>query len=152
MGRRSTAWLLLTACLPVALAQATPGDLDPTFGTGGVVTTPVGAGSDVGYAIALQPDGRIVVAGHASNGVTNDFAVLRYDAGGVLDPTFGTGGVATTSLGTTFAFYGADVAIQPDGRIVGAGYALGAGPNDIDFLVVRWLDGTPDPGFGIGGS
>jgi len=59
-----------------ATAEATPGDLDPTFGTGGEVFTSVGGGG-IAYSIALQPDGRIVAAGSAFVG-DNEFLILRY--------------------------------------------------------------------------
>ena len=76
------------------------GDLDATFGAGGIVTTPIGPGDDVARAIAIQPDGKIVAAGASSNGVNDKFAVVRYTANGSLDATFGAGGIVTTPIGS----------------------------------------------------
>ncbi|MFN3603534.1 MAG: delta-60 repeat domain-containing protein [Leptonema sp. (in: bacteria)] len=65
------------------------GELDPTFNGNGKVTTDFGVGSnDFAYAIALQSDGKILVAG----GSNNDFAVVRYNSYGSLDGSFGSGG------------------------------------------------------------
>ena len=54
------------------------GSLDTTFSGDGIVTTAVGAGSDFGYAVAMQSDGKIVVAGYSYSGTKYDFAVVRY--------------------------------------------------------------------------
>src|SRR6476469_179427 len=113
----------LIACHPDA-AAAQPGQLDPSFGTGGKVTTSF-LNQDRASAVAIQPDGRIVVVGRAANAnnpLTADFAVARYNANGALDSSFGAGGKVTTD------FLGFDdgataVAIQADGKIVVAGFA-----------------------------
>ncbi|MFO0455852.1 MAG: hypothetical protein ACK5Z0_07560, partial [Planctomycetota bacterium] len=63
----------------------TNGSLDTSFGSGGKVTTSVTAGSDVGSAVVVQADGKIVVAGNGSNGIDNDFALVRYNSDGTLD-------------------------------------------------------------------
>ncbi|HJO81194.1 MAG TPA: delta-60 repeat domain-containing protein [SAR202 cluster bacterium] len=109
------ALLLLTAS-PVAGSPG--GDLDQTFGVGGLVTTDFG-GADRGAAVAVQIDGKIVAAGTSDN----DFAVVRYNVDGNPDLTFGTGGTVITDLG------GGDqcraVAIQSDGKIVAAGTFAG---------------------------
>src|SRR5438034_495455 len=73
--------------LPAA-GRANPGDLDPTFGIGGKVTTGTGT-DDYGYAVAIQADGKLVVAGETDNGTNYDVALARY---------FGS---ATTSTTTT---------------------------------------------------
>ena len=74
----------------VGAAVAAPGDLDATFGTDGMVLTDIGTGNDSGRAVAVDSAGRIVVAGYSYNGVDDDFAVVRYTSGGVLDTTFST--------------------------------------------------------------
>src|SRR5690242_20170094 len=75
------------------------GDLDPTFGNGGTVTTDLNSGYDWAYAVAVQPDGKVVAAGRT--GVSGfDIAVVRYNPDGSLDGTFGTGGKVVTDLGT----------------------------------------------------
>src|SRR3982750_2841392 len=68
--------LLLAACLLAVVlipaAQATPGALDPTFNGTGKVTTAIGSGDDYGYALVLQPDGKLVAAGSSYNGSNDD--------------------------------------------------------------------------------
>ncbi len=127
----------------------TDGSLDASFGTGGIVTTAIGSGSDVCYDVAIQSDGKIVVAGFSYNGANNDFALVRYGTDGTLDASFGTGGIVTTAIGLNYDF-GCSVAIQADGKIVVAGYSYN-GAND-DFALVRYgTDGTLDVSFGTGG-
>ncbi|MFM7739124.1 MAG: delta-60 repeat domain-containing protein, partial [Planctomycetota bacterium] len=111
------------------------GSLDTSFGTGGKVTTPVGTSDDFGFSVTLQPDGKIVVAGQAWGGSSWDFALVRYNADGSLDTTFGTAGKVTTPVGTG-SDYGFSVTIQPDGKIVLAGSAYM--DYDADFALVRY--------------
>ena len=59
---------------------AQPGSLDASFGTGGKVTTPIGSGA-TGNSVAIQSDGKILVAGYSYNGTDNDFALVRYNGG-----------------------------------------------------------------------
>jgi uncharacterized delta-60 repeat protein len=125
-------------------SAATAGRLDRSFGLHGTVVTPIGTGDAAASGVAVQSNGRIVVAGFASNGSDDDFAVTRYGTDGTLDPSFGAGGIALTDLGS--ADRAEAVALQPDGRIVAAGFS------DNDIAVVRYrTDGTPDPTFGTGG-
>lgn len=127
------------------------GALDPGFGAGGVVITGT-ALLEVAEAVALQPDGRIVVVGRSSGPGSLDFAVARYDAGGTLDPTFGVGGIVKTDAvpGLFLDDEALDVVIQPDGKLVVAGDS--GGNPDGDVCVVRYLaNGTLDPSFGSGG-
>jgi uncharacterized delta-60 repeat protein len=123
----------------------TNGDLDPTFGTGGKVTTNFG-GNDISGAAVLQGDGKIVMVGY-TNAASSDYriAVARYNHNGTLDTTFGDGGKVTTDLGSEDDF-ARGVAIQTDGKIVVAGQSGG------DFIVLRYNgDGTLDTTFGNGG-
>jgi uncharacterized delta-60 repeat protein len=102
-------------------AQAAPGDLDGSFSRDGRVLTDIG-GDDKATAIAIQPDGRIVVAGFSSPpGGTRRFALVRYEPNGDRDPAFGSDGIVTTRFGDESAAQA--LAIQPDGRIVVAGMA-----------------------------
>ncbi|HEX9990429.1 MAG TPA: S-layer homology domain-containing protein [Chloroflexia bacterium] len=121
------------------------GALDPTFGTGGKVTTDFGTSRDKGYAIAIGSDGKIVVAGLTT--VDNDdFALARYNADGSLDGSFGTGGKVRTafSFGSMDEAYG--VAVQSNGKIVAAGRT------GFFFGLARYnLDGSLDGNFGTGG-
>ena len=80
--------LIIFSALFAADAQNTAGSLDPTFGTGGKVTTDFFGDFDRVFAVAIQPDGKIVVAGNARNSLTTDFALARYNPNGTLDATF----------------------------------------------------------------
>ncbi len=124
----------------------TNGTLDTSFGTGGKVTTPVGAGvGGDGRAVAIQPDGKIVLAGSSNNGSNYDFAIVRYNVNGALDASFGTGGKVTTAVGTSFDNCNA-VKIQSNGKIVAAGSSI-VGTNS-HFAVVRYnTDGSLDNSF-----
>ncbi|KFE66236.1 delta-60 repeat domain-containing protein [Hyalangium minutum] len=128
------------------------GDLDTGFGTGGKVTTPINAGSDEAYAVAVQSDGKILVAGTTEAGASGyDFALVRYNTNGSLDTAFGTGGKVTTAFGN-----GPDkayaIAVQPDGKILLGGEASFTATG-LDFALARYnADGTLDTGFGTGGK
>ncbi|MCF7734399.1 MAG: choice-of-anchor D domain-containing protein, partial [Akkermansiaceae bacterium] len=122
------------------------GTLDPTFGTGGKVTTAVGTFKDFARCMALQSDGRILVAGEVSNGSASDFGIVRYLANGTLDPSFGTGGIASVSIAAGNDFPKGLFA-RSDGKIVVAGAA------STDFGVARLnTDGTLDTSFGTAGT
>jgi uncharacterized delta-60 repeat protein len=134
------------------------GSLDTTFGKNGRVTTEVGGGG-VAFALAIQPDGKIVVAGSVSGsssflrGLTpgDELAVARYNPDGTLDTTFGTGGVVASAFGLRAA-QGSAVVLQRDGKIVvaGAGQATASTPPEV--ILARFApDGSPDPGFGSNG-
>ncbi|MCX6928093.1 MAG: choice-of-anchor D domain-containing protein [Verrucomicrobia bacterium] len=128
------------------------GTLDSTFGIGGKVTTPIGSGDDQGYSVAVQRDGKIVVAGDSYNGSNRDFALVRYLSDGSLDTTFGTGGKVTTPIGL-YDDNGQSVAVQSDGRIVVAGSSSNGSIDDYDFALVCYLsDGSLDTTFGAGGK
>lgn len=75
------------------------GSLDTTFGTGGIVTTDIQTGSDdVAYSIAIQADGKILLAGYTDSGTNKDAAILRLNIDGTVDTTFGTAGIVITDL------------------------------------------------------
>src|SRR5436309_5767240 len=124
------------------------GSVDLTFGSGGRVVTDFG-GDDTAFALAVQPDGKIVVAGVSNGAGTMDFALARYESDGTLDATFGSGGRVVTDLGgnggndEAFA-----LVVQPDGRLVAAGASTAAGSLDFDFALARYnTDGTLDATF-----
>ena len=96
-----------------------PGSLDPTFGIGGKVTTPI-LSNDVALAVAIQSDGKIVTAGYSENGTSQEMAIVRYNANGTLDTAFGGNGKVTIPVAGTHSRAFA-VAIQTDGKIVAAG-------------------------------
>ena len=122
------------------------GSLDPAFGPGGIVVTPIDTDADA-YAVALQSDGSLVVAGRGGGG---GIAVARYRTSGALDQSFGAGGIVVSHLlGVAVAF---GVAIQTDGRIVVAGRAATPEVGVDVGVVLRFLaDGSRDPGFADGG-
>jgi len=129
-----------------AVARYNPnGSLDTSFDGDGKVTTPIGSSTDYGYSVALQPDGKIVVAGYSYNGSNNDVALVRYNADGSLDTSFDGDGKVTTPIGVSDD-YGRSVAIQSDGKIVVAGYSYNG--NDNDFALVRYnANGSLDTSF-----
>jgi uncharacterized delta-60 repeat protein len=130
------------------------GALDPTFGNGGALSgfSSIFQGGQA-HAVALQADGRVVAAGGTTNnGVLPNpqFAIARFNPDGTLDPTFGTGGRVTATLGQVVGSIQALV-IEPDARIVAAGYA-GPDASHTHFAVMRFnADGSPDTTFGTGG-
>jgi uncharacterized delta-60 repeat protein len=125
------------------------GSLDSSFGSAGKVTTPIGGGGDVGQVVKVQADGKIVVCGYVQGG-NNDFALVRYNADGTLDTTFGAGGKVTTAIGPGNE-NGYHLMIQPDGMILVAGFSFN-GSND-DFALVRYnSNGSLDTDFGVGGK
>jgi uncharacterized delta-60 repeat protein len=122
------------------------GTLDPTFGDGGLVVLPFPGGD--GRAAAVQPDGKIVVAGKTTGAGAGAFAVARLMPNGSLDTTFGTEGVTETVVGNTVHSLSALV-LQPDGKILAAGHTRIVGD---DFAVLRYLaNGALDATFGTGG-
>ncbi|MCD4789365.1 MAG: T9SS type A sorting domain-containing protein [Bacteroidales bacterium] len=128
------------------------GSLDDSFGTGGLVTTIFNNNDDdIANAMALQDDGKILLAGQAYNGNYNNFAIARYNQDGSLDSSFGTNGKILTTFSTKGAIaYG--IAVQTDGKIVAAGISSDENSN-IDFSLVRYnTDGSFDNSFGVGGK
>ncbi|MDB5323125.1 MAG: hypothetical protein JWN40_4756 [Phycisphaerales bacterium] len=148
-----------------AIARYMPdGQLDTSFGTGGRVTLSAGAqkNNDAATSVAIQPDGRIVVAGQSRDGNNplrssqGVMAVMRLKANGSLDPTFSGDGKATVDFGP-YEDFANDVLIQGDGKILLAGRmqsnAPTSGSPNIDFALARLnANGTPDATFGTAGK
>jgi uncharacterized delta-60 repeat protein len=136
--------------LDFAMARYTSaGALDTTFGGGdGMVTTPIGPDSNTARAMALQLDGKILLAGNCRTGNFYDIAMARYTSVGALDATFGDGdGIVVTSIGTNDS--AESIALQRDGKILLGGYGCVA--DDYDFALLRFTAaGTPDLTFGGG--
>jgi uncharacterized delta-60 repeat protein len=97
------------------------GDPDPTFGTEGFADEGISGQRDAANAVALQADGRIVVAGKAKS-LNPDFAVARFAADGKLDESFGEAGVFSVDLFGS-SDIGESVAVLEDGKIVVSGLA-----------------------------
>lgn len=148
MVRRLRACSLLLLLSVAAPVLAAPGDLDPSFGTGGVVLGPFGTYfSDV----VRQPDGKLVVAGQRAT-APRGFLVARFETDGTLDATFGTGGMVATPIGTAQYAIADEVVLQPDGKIVAAGYYYQGTGSHVAFALARYeTDGTLDATFGTGG-
>ena len=128
-----------------ALARLTAsGVLDPTFSGDGYQE--VAAGYSECQAMAVQPDGKIILVGQSKSIGTEDFVVARCNSNGTLDNTFSGDGLVKTNIIGKDAAYA--TAIQPDGKIVVAGHANGG----TDSVAVRYLtDGTLDTSFSSGG-
>jgi len=147
--------LALSACLicspgaPAALQH--PGDLDPSFGSGGLVLTSAGQLA-LCRTVLIQPDGKIIAAGMGGNQSVIGFAAFRYNTNGTLDTNFGSGGIALHDVGGA-GESGGTGALQADGKIVVAG-ARSTGLTEPlqQFALTRFnADGSLDAGFGSGG-
>ncbi|MFF0494362.1 hypothetical protein ACFYTQ_35540 [Nocardia sp. NPDC004068] len=135
----------------VVLRYTPDGKPDPGFGRDGMVSTDFGGRADVAAAVAIQSDGKIVVAGTSHGTVTGDnIAVARYTGEGVLDPNFGDSGKVSADLGTR-ADHANAVALAADGRIIVAGSTHDPGRGDNFVLVGYTRDGKQDTAFGDGG-
>jgi uncharacterized delta-60 repeat protein len=129
----------------IALARYTAsGALDPSFGTGGIVTGPALPGIQQAQGLAAQSDGKLVAT--ATNGAS-DVIVVRYAADGTVDTAFGTGGIASVTVGMGVSV--STLVVQPDGMLVVAGSVVGT--DSVAMLLRLDQDGVPDPGFGVGG-
>jgi uncharacterized delta-60 repeat protein len=128
------------------------GSLDTSFGDSGKTTGPDVNPVNWITAIALQPDGKIVIAGQArSDLVHTDFLLARYDTNGSVDPSFGTGGWVTTDLSGFGDFAGDRLLVLPNGKLVVSGTDRGSDP--VRFAMVRYnSDGNLDSSFGSGGK
>lgn len=129
------------------------GQPDSSFGTGGVVVTNLGTTNDAGYAPAILPDGKILIAGHKNEelySIATDFVLVRYLPDGSLDDAFGEGGVAVHSF-SSVQDDALDLLVMPDDKILLTGYFQGDAGN-YDFTLVRCLpNGALDTAFGNGG-
>src|SRR6266496_3823606 len=129
------------------------GSLDTSFnGTGKVTTDFGGDGNAEGRSVAVQTDGKIVVVGYATAGGVEKFALARYNADGTLDTSFAGTGRVITAVGISGS-NATGVALQKDGKIVVAGYAVKNSGTGYDFACVRYnTDGKVDQSFGDGGK
>jgi len=127
------------------------GGLEPLFGSSGIAVVPVFPfHDDLANDIALQTDGKILVAGTALNFSHTDFLVARFNTDGSLDTGFDTDGSVVTSIEGTFNEYGNGMTLQDDGKIL----VVGASNSTFnDFITVRYNeDGSLDTGFGVNGA
>jgi uncharacterized delta-60 repeat protein len=130
----------------------TDGTLDPSFGAGGKVLTPMGFGRASARGIVIQPDGKLVVAGwsRAFPNTNNRPALVRYLPNGQLDVTFGTGG--RTYARFYASAHASALALKPDGRLLVSVTAAGTADVPPGFAVMQYLPtGVPDASFGAAG-
>lgn len=134
----------------IILARYLPdGKLDPTFGDGGVALEDYGVSDQYGYALALQPDGRIVVVGTSGSEESQNLLLSRYLPEGTLDPTFVNG--SRSRSGSGFRAVVGTVALLPDGRVL-LGGRHGSGGSSCCLALYRFeADGLPDATFGADG-
>jgi uncharacterized delta-60 repeat protein len=130
------------------VSSAPSGSLDPTFGSGGRVTTTIGysPGSfDPKMGMALQTDGKILLVGATT--------LARFNPDGTLDTSFGTGGQVAVPFNQSGFDTAQDVAVQADGKIVVVGLTTSSVTFNDDFALARFnADGTLDTSFGSGGK
>ena len=142
-------WRFGTIGANFAVARYNPdGSLDPEFGSAGRVLTDFDAEADFAEAVAIQPDGKIVVAGEVRvGGRTPDFGLVRYNPDGRLDTSFAGDGKQITSFGGSDG--ASAVLIQADGRIVAVGTRNDDdGVDDGDFALARYEpNGSLDTSF-----
>ncbi len=128
------------------------GVLDPAFGSGGIVTASTGTNTLIS-AMEILPSGKIIIAGQTSN-TTDDLFLMRFNADGLPDTSFGVNGVTITDDANHGIQHAVGMAVQTDGKIlVGATFrpTAGSGSSNSDFSLFRYSeDGTLDTGFGSG--
>jgi len=131
------------SCFTV-LRYGDDGSLDTSFGDSGKVITTVAKHSSA-KSVAIQSDGKIAVVGNAFiDGKNNDFAVVRYNANGILDSSFNRTGKATADIGARDL--GNSVAVNSDGRIVVAGYTTNEDKKQCALACFK-ANGSPDTDF-----
>jgi uncharacterized delta-60 repeat protein len=127
---------------------STDGTLDVSFGTAGKVVTDISS-RDVAKSLAIQSDGKFLVAGESYNGTDSDFTVVRYNTNGSIDSSFGSAGVFSLGLGSRE--YLVSIALQSDGKIVAAGTADISSHNALALVRIN-ANGSLDTGFGTAGK
>lgn len=134
----------------VALLGQRAGDIDATFGVNGCFVASFPSGYNRAMAVAIQADGKIVSAGYTDN-IGSQFAFARCLTNGSPDPEFGTDGKVSLNISEYLNKITA-LLIQPDGKIIGVGYASSISSSVYDIVLIRLLaDGSPDPDFGTNG-
>jgi uncharacterized delta-60 repeat protein len=123
-----------------ALARYNPnGSLDTTFGNSGMVTTDFLGHEDDAFSVLIQPDGKIIAVGSANDPATfYDFAAVRYLSNGTIDTAFGVAGKVRTDFGDQNFDRARSAALQPDGKIVAAGFAISQNGGVQNFAVARY--------------
>lgn len=138
----------------IALAKySVNGVLDNTFGTNGIIVTDFQALDDEGRGITVLSDDSILVTGFVTNpnsSNTQDVFVLKVNSNGVLDNTFGTGGLTISAANVDFVAN--DITVDSQDRIIVVGSAFLGGIVNNVFTAARFnADGTADTTFGANG-
>jgi uncharacterized delta-60 repeat protein len=141
----------------ISHAQFT-GALDATFGANGKVTTSFDRGDDVANGVLVQPDGKILAAGHSTTdtlylgpfSTSPKMALARYNPNGTLDNSFGTNGKVVTAVGSTGEIKA--IALQTDGKIVAVGWLADSAYLNFYGLVRYQSNGQLDKDFGVDGK
>jgi len=126
------------------------GSGDTSFGTGGLVVQDTGVAEGRESGLALQPDGKILLAASTGPYFAEAGMIVRFDANGTLDPTFGVGGIVATGPGSI-----EDLALDGDGNIVVTGSVITSWPSmPTSHVWIGRFDalGVPDSTFGVGGT
>ncbi len=128
------------------------GSLDLSFGTTGIVTFEVSTLKNEIYASEIQADGKIVLSGFTKVGNYFDVLVMRIGSSGILDSSFGSGGIIIKSIGS-YDDFGRSLIVQPNNKIVISGLSItNNSMNYGDFFLCRInSDGTDDLDFGLNG-
>lgn len=139
--------------VPVLVRFNADGSHDAAFGTNGKATVPVTYAENEFAAVRIQPDGKIVAAGHIANGLLWYSALIaRFNSDGTLDNTFGTNGVVNKNVNNVDdEFF--DLQLTPDNNIVLTGFSVIQGDLDFRLLVMKYdATGTPVASFGTNGQ
>jgi uncharacterized delta-60 repeat protein len=116
---------------PVALARYNvDGSLDSSFSSDGWATATLGSGTSAAWDVAIQIDGKIILAGESSNGTNQDFSLFRFNTDGSLDTSFSYDGKASYDFFSKNEI-GKSIALQSDRKILVAGYNYGSGSAEI---------------------
>lgn len=135
----------------VVLRYKADGTPDDGFGDHGKVITDINGNEEFAYAVAIQPDGKILVAGSEGNSNIYDFLTVRYKADGSLDDGFGDHGAVISDFDSEDEnIY--SLVVQPDGKILAAGNAYHE-ETGYDLAMLRYSDnGSLDKNFGNNGE
>lgn len=114
--------MFLLFSIPPSISLGADGDLDSSFGTGGIVTTDVAGAEDRAHSMAIQADGKILLTGYSTIAGSRDISLVRYNSDGSLDTSFHFDGIVTTDV-ASLNDSGYSVTLQPDGKILVGGYS-----------------------------
>ncbi len=150
VGGAGSAFSSTSGSASITVAAVNDAPVFTAGGSGAPLLLPVGAGGDTAQAVALQPDGKILVAGYSFNGSNNDFSVLRLHADGSLDTSFNGTGRALIPVGSGDDF-ATCIAVQADGKVLLLGHSSSGNHSDLSLVRLN-ADGSVDASFGSAGG